>query len=143
MRVSAWPRPPSSPGTVVDDAATSAAWSGTEVTGASAYDTATVTGVASFTPSGSVTYRFFANGTCALPASATETVTLSGGTVPNSAKTAALGAGAYSFEASYSGDGNYTGSSGSCEPFSVAGAPASVGTVVNDTATKPPGAGPR
>jgi hypothetical protein len=124
------------PGTVVDDAATSAAWSGTEVTGTSAYDTATVTGVASFTPSGSVTYRLYATGTCAGTASSTQTVSLSGGLVPSSAKTAALGAGAYSFEASYSGDGNYTGSSGSCEPFSVAGATASVATVVNDAATK-------
>jgi len=78
----------------------------------------------------------YATGTCAGTASSTQTVSLSGGLVPSSAKTAALGAGAYSFEASYSGDGNYTGSSGSCEPFSVAGATASVATVVNDAATK-------
>ncbi len=124
-----------SPGTAVDDATTTAAWGGTETTGASAYDTSTISGIAGFTPTGTVTYNFFTNGTCTLPASATDPVTLSSGTVPNSTKTPALDAGSYSFQASYSGDSNYNGSSSSCEPFNVAAAPASVGTVVDDSAT--------
>jgi len=122
-------------GTVVDNAATNAAWSGTETTGASAYDTSSVSAVAGFTPTGTVTYSFFDNGTCNGTPSTTDSVSLGGGTVPNSTKTAALGAGSYSFQASYSGDGSYTSSSGSCETFSVATVSASVGTVVDDAAT--------
>jgi len=54
----------SSTSTVVFDAATNAAWAGTETTGASAYDTASVTGAANGpTPTGTVTYTFF-NGNC-------------------------------------------------------------------------------
>ncbi len=49
--------------TTVFDAATNTAWAGTEKTGASAYDTATVTG-AGVTPTGTVTYTFFTNNTC-------------------------------------------------------------------------------
>ena len=45
--------------TTVFDASLNAAWSGTEVTGASAYDTSTVTGDGIVTPSGTVTYSFF------------------------------------------------------------------------------------
>src|SRR5438477_604954 len=44
---------------------------------------------------------------------------MSTGTLPNSAETAALGAGNYSYQATYSGDGNYATSTGSCEPFTV------------------------
>jgi Bacterial Ig-like domain (group 3) len=121
----------SSVSTVVDDGSGSA-WSGSEVTGATAYDTSTVSGVIGFTPTGNVTYSFFANGTCTAPASATDTVALSGGTVPQSSTTPALGAGPYSFEASYSGDGNYSSAASGCESFSVGMASASVNTAVND-----------
>ncbi len=50
--------------TTVFDAATNAAWAGTEKTGASAYDTATVTGAGGVTPTGTVTYTFFTNNIC-------------------------------------------------------------------------------
>ena len=53
-----------SPGTASSTTATTKAWNGTEATGASAYDTATVIGVAGFTPTGTVTYSFFPNSTC-------------------------------------------------------------------------------
>ena len=49
------------------------------VTGASAYDTSTVIGVSGFTPTGTLTYSFFANGTCLGTAGSTQTVTLAGG----------------------------------------------------------------
>ena len=43
-------------------------WNGTEVTGATAYDTAAVRpAVADFAPTGTVTYNFFTNSTCAGP----------------------------------------------------------------------------
>ena len=120
-------------GSTVGDAATAGtAWSGDEVTGAAAYDTSTVTGVAGFTPTGTLTYSFFTNGTCAGTASTTNKVTLSGGTVPNSADTSALAAGNYSFEASYSGDSNYAVPASTCEPFVVSTATPAVGTTVYD-----------
>ncbi len=59
-------------------------------------------------------------------------MTLSGGLVPNSSETAALAAGSYSYQAVYSGDGNYTGSTGACEPFKIAQAGSATATVVKD-----------
>jgi uncharacterized repeat protein (TIGR01451 family) len=66
--------------------------------------------------------------------------------VPNSKTTDALAAGDYAFQAVYSGDSNYSGQTGACEPFSLGKAspaivttqdPTSgvVGSVFNDTAT--------
>jgi hypothetical protein len=115
--------------TVVDDAGTNAAWSGTEAAGAAAYDTATLAGaVSGFTPTGTVTYAYFTNGTCTGTPSSTQQVTLaSAGVVPNSATTAALAAGSYAFDATYSGDGNYDASpTGACEAFTVAFVPTPV-----------------
>ena len=96
----------------------------TGVLGESVYDTATVTGTpAAFTATGTVTYTFYPslNGT-GTPIS-TQTVTLSGGVVPNSAATVALAAGSFSYVAVYSGDSNYTGSTGAVEPSTGATAP--------------------
>ena len=96
---------PASSGTVVEDAARAPRGAGTRTTGASAYDTATVISAAGgITPTGTVTYSFFDNATCTGPAATTQTVTLSGGAVPNSSATGALAAGSYSFQATYSGD---------------------------------------
>ncbi len=107
--------------TVVFDAATGAAWARTEKTGASAFDTATVTGTAGVTPTGTVNYTFFTNNTCTATGIAAGTVTLTGaGAVPNSNIQGPLQAGSYGFRAVYSGDANYAGSTSSCEPFMVA-----------------------
>ena len=127
-----------SPGTatVVFDAASGAAWAGTEKTGASAYDTATVTGTAGLTPAGTVTYTFFTNNACTGAGASAGTVTLNGdGTVPNSNIQGPLQAGSYSFLAAYSGDANYTASTSSCEPFAVAQGSAAAATTVFDAAT--------
>jgi len=107
--------------TTVFDAATTAAWSNTELFGSSAYDTSTVTGDGIIAPSGKLTYSFFANNSCTGLPAATDTVTLAlDGTVPNSSTTAPLVAGAYSYDASYIGDVNYNPSGpSSCEPFTV------------------------
>lgn len=123
-------------GTVVKDSALSSPWNGTEATGAAAYDTATLSGVAGFTPTGIVAYTFFTNGTCTGSPSWTQNMTVSGlGTVPPSARTAALAAGSYAFKAAYAGDSNYVPSSALCEPFSVVSTTSGVGTVVDNTAT--------
>ena len=123
-------------GTVVKDSALGSAWNGTEATGSAAFDTATLTGVAGFVPSGTVAYKLFTNGTCTGVASTTQNVTVGvGGGVPVSSTTGALAAGAYSFGAAYSGDGNYVASSALCEAFSIVATPSGVGTVVDNSAT--------
>ncbi|MHB8436392.1 MAG: kelch repeat-containing protein [Acidimicrobiales bacterium] len=111
--------------TSVYDATTNAAWSGNEIYGASAYDTSSLTGITGPTPSGSVTYSFFDNGTCATPVASTSQQGLppSTGTVPDSPAAGPLQPGSYSYEATYSGDPNYYPASSSCGAFSVAKAP--------------------
>jgi hypothetical protein len=130
--------------TSVFDASTNAVWSGTETTGATAYDTASIGGVvAGFVPTGTVTYTLFTTSTSCSGSSTTQVVTLNGdGTIPNSATTAVLTAGSYSFQASYSGDSNYGPSPrGTCEPFSVGLASSSISTSVFDAATNSAWAG--
>jgi hypothetical protein len=108
--------------TTVFDAATNAPWSGTEASGASAYDTASVSTSDTITATGTVSYTFFANGTCTGAGSPAGTVTLTAsGAVPNSSTENTLAVGNYSFQAAYSGDSNYGGSVSPCEPFSIVG----------------------
>src|SRR5207248_2946755 len=85
-----------------------------------------------FTATGTVTYEFFTtiNGT---GAHTDQVVALSGGVVPNSANTAALAAGSYSYIAIYSGDSNYNGSTGAVEPLTIAKANTSTATVIKDS----------
>jgi hypothetical protein len=110
--------------TIVFDASTNKAMTGIVISGMSAFDTSTVTGAPGVTPTGTVTYTFFANGTCSAPGTTAETVTLTAaGAVPNSATHGPLAAGSYSFQTVYSGDANYEGSTGACEPFTVDPAP--------------------
>jgi Bacterial Ig-like domain (group 3) len=113
--------------TTVNDAASNAGWTGTETTGAQAYDTATLTASpAAGTPTGTATYSYYTNATCTAPAQSTQSVTLNGdGSIPNSSPTAGLAAGSYSYQASYSGDSTHLGSTGTCEPFTVTAAKAS------------------
>ena len=120
---------------MVDDAALASAWNGNEGTGATAFDTATVTAVAGVTPTGTLLYSFFANGTCAGGATTTHGVTLSAGVVPNSLTTASLAAGSYSYKAAYSGDGSYLATAAACEPFTVVPVASGLGTVVDDATT--------
>src|SRR5438445_698404 len=110
--------------TVVFDAATNAAWSGTETTGASAYDTASVSTSDGFTATGTVSYTFFANGGCSGSGTGAGAPSLTAtGSVPNSSTEGPLAAGSYSSRAVYSGDSNYAGSTSPCEPFSVTAPP--------------------
>jgi hypothetical protein len=113
--------------------------SGGVVTGAlgeSVHDTATVTG-SPFTPTGTVIYTFYPtiNGT-GTPIS-TQTVTLVGGLVPNSAATGALMAGSYSYIAVYSGDKNYKGSTSDVEPLTINQGNSATATVIVDVSGGP------
>lgn len=113
--------------TAVVDAGTDAAWSGTETTAASAIDTATVSGSATYPPSGTLTYSLYDNGDCSASPASTDQVTLNeDGSVPDSSSTGPLIAGSYSYQAVYSGDTYNTTSTGACEPFAVALTPAAV-----------------
>ena len=127
--------------TEILDATTGQAPSG--VLGESVFDTATVTGTpAAFAPTGTVTYEFFANGTGAGPPVSTQTVTLNAdGTVPNSAAQGPLAAGAYSFIAIYSGDGNYTGSTSPVEPLTISQGSSATATEILDATTGQPPSG--
>ncbi len=99
-------------------------WKNTEVAPASTYDTAAVAPEQDDTPiTGTVSYQFFDNGTCSGTSKDAGTVTMADGTVPKSDTESGLAAGKYSFLATYSGDTNYAGSVGTCEPLTVMSAP--------------------
>ena len=117
-------------GSTVHDFATSNPWSNSEVTGARAYDTATVAASPGIPPTGTVEYSLFSNSQCESVAISTDQQTLASGTVPDSAPTSTLNAGSYSFIADYSGDGNYAVAVGSCEPFTVAHRPSPQNTAL-------------
>ncbi len=86
--------------------------------GSSVHDTAILTGGYPVTGvSGTVTYTKYSNGNCASSGSTVNQVTVAGGNnVPNSASVILSPPyGNYSFQASYSGDGNNTAVTSGCE----------------------------
>lgn len=126
----------SSTATVVFDASTSSAWSNTETTGGMAYDTAAVTTSGAPVATGTVSYTFYTNNICSGTGSSAGSVTLgSSGVAPNSNTAGPLAAGSYSFQAFYSGDNNYLGSTSACEPFSVNKASTTTATSLFDSTT--------
>src|SRR6516165_10740730 len=133
--------------TTIVDAVTQQAPDGT--LGEVVYDTATVSGSA-LTPTGTVTYTFTgqlagltapAGWTVVNATTWTDTVTLSGGLVPNSPLTPALPAGGYQFEASYSGDTNYKPSTSALEPLAIHQGSAAADTTIVDAVTLGPPTG--
>ena len=121
--------------TVLKDGATGQPWSGNEATGATATDTATVSVTDGPVPTGTLTYTFFPNGSCQ-GSGTPETVTLVAGVPPDATTTEPLGAGAYSYDAVYNGDGNDSPSAVSaCAPFTVDPTPTHVTNVVFSTQT--------
>jgi uncharacterized repeat protein (TIGR01451 family) len=68
----------------------------------------------------------------------TDTVTLSGGAAPNSPVTPNLPAGSYQFQASYSGDGNYAGSTSALEPLAINQGTSDPTTAILDAVTNQP-----
>ena len=123
------------------DATSNTTWSGTETTGASAYDTAVVThgSGSDITPSGAVTFLFFSNSSCSGAGSSAGATSI--GTTLKSTSQGPLAVGSYGFQASYSGDANYKASTGTCEPFSVGTGTAKVATTVIDTTSNAAWAG--
>jgi hypothetical protein len=127
--------------TVVFNAATNAALiGGNLVAGGSVYDTSTVPAGAT----GTVSYKFWANGDCGV---SEEVGGTDAGTAlalgSHSSAVGPLTAGSYSFEAVYTSDNTalFTNATGSCEPFSVTAAPTgptntSITTVVFNAETK-------
>jgi len=91
--------------------------------GGSVHDTALVPEAMGATPSGTVTYSFFHNGTCAGSPATIEQVTLQSGLVPPSSTSGPLDVGSYSYRGDYSGDAAYGSNTSACEPFTVTIAP--------------------
>ena len=88
--------------------------------GTTVHDRAAVGTIAGFTPTGSVDFTFFTNGTCTGGGSAAGTVALDGSGVAHPSQTRGpLAAGAYSFRAHYGGDANYLAGDSACEPLTV------------------------
>ncbi len=89
--------------------------------GTTVHDSASVSATAGGTPTGTVTFQWFTNGSCTGTAAATSSAfTLVSGTVDGTTFTQTPNsAGSYSFQAVYSGDTNHTGSTGPCEPLTV------------------------
>jgi len=88
--------------------------------GSSVYDTAQFSNAGGFPLTGTVSFRFFHNGTCSGDPASVQTGVAVGG---NSAATGALDAGSYGFQAMYvtGNDPNHTDSAWSaCEPFTIA-----------------------
>jgi len=72
-----------------------------------------------FTPTGSVTYSFYSGADCGTTLLQTSSADLVAGVPGNSADTAALAAGPYSYRAHYSGDSNYNQVTANCENLTV------------------------
>jgi hypothetical protein len=98
--------------------------------GQTVHDSATVTGTpAAFTPTGTVDFTWFPNGRCTEgtgTAAGTGVPLVAGVADPSTAETP-LTPGSYAFQATYSGDDNYTGSTSDCEPLTVYSAPLTPG----------------
>lgn len=94
-------------------------------TGQTAYDTAKLANVSSGA-GGTVTYSVFNNDSCSSSATATDTVTVTNGVVPDSTDVTFADAGTYYWQADYSGDGNNSGATSACtsEPLVVTSSPA-------------------
>src|SRR6185369_350340 len=104
--------------------------------GTSVHDTATLSGQVgglSFDGTATVTYSFFKNAECSGTPDSTQTVTVAAnGSVPDSSALT-LGAGGYSYQATYNGNSNYSSKTGACEPFHVAKATPGISTTVKDS----------
>src|SRR6266487_2407760 len=86
--------------------------------GGSVSDSATLT--AGYQGSGTATYAYFTGSTCAGTGTTVGTpVTVTNGVIPNSISQPFNLAGAYSWNASYSGDANNNGATSPCEPLTV------------------------
>ena len=114
-----WSLPAPTVAGTVKDYATSQPWSGTEVAGARAYASSSITQINSTVPTGSVTYSWYSGSGCSGSPTSSDIQSLAGdGSVPDSAATGPLSAGDYSVMTSYAGDSNYAANA-ECDNFSV------------------------
>jgi hypothetical protein len=90
--------------------------------GSTVHDKATVSGTAG-TPTGTVTFTFYTNGSCAGNGAGAGTVTLNSGVADPSSSKGPLSAGSYSFKAHYNGSNTYVEKDGGCEPLTVTAKP--------------------
>ena len=95
-----------------------------------------------FTPTGSVTYRFFSTIGCTDTGTAAGGGALVGGVPASSNPEGPLAAGSYGFEATYSGDTNYAGSTSTCEPLTISTGTSATATVITNAAGGAPVTGP-
>ncbi|HEY6197522.1 MAG TPA: hypothetical protein VI231_02840, partial [Candidatus Binatia bacterium] len=106
--------------------------------GTTVHDQATLTANGSLpVPTGTVTFSWFLNGTCAdTPAQTSVTFTLTSGAVDGTTFTQTPNtSGSFSFQASYSGDGTYNSATAGCEPLSVGKIdPTAVTTAIHNAA---------
>ncbi len=83
------------------------------------HDSATVGGTGG-TPTGTVDFTWYTNGTCSAGATSSGTgVALFAGVADPSGTQTPAAAGSYSFKAHYNGDGTYAAADGPCEPLTV------------------------
>src|SRR5262249_54508936 len=106
--------------------------------GSTVHDSATVSGIPAFVPTGDVTFTFYtASSGCTGASVGAGTVALDagGGADPADAE-GPLAAGSYSFQAHYNGDSNYNERMSDCEPLSVGGSSTSTATAIHDDQEK-------
>jgi hypothetical protein len=87
-----------------------------------------------------VTFNWFTNGTCAAPPAATSAPFAldASGVADGTAFAFQPGvAGSFAFQATYSGDGTYTGSTGPCELLTVTPLASTTATVIHNAAHAP------
>jgi hypothetical protein len=96
------------------------------------HDTAAVTGGVEGFALPSVSFTFFANGTCEGVGTPYANDTTPSPDTLASIDTAALGAGSYAFQAVVAGDSNYIGDTSDCEPFTVDKAQLEINTEVHN-----------
>jgi uncharacterized repeat protein (TIGR01451 family) len=119
--------------TTIKNAADDSTVDGVLPLGSKVFDTTQLSGaVEGFDPTGTVSYRFFQNGDCSGEgSSAGSDVALDG----QSDTQGPLGAGDYSFQATYSGDSNYDGATSPCEPLTIGKVTPSASTTLKNAAT--------
>ncbi len=114
---------------------------GNLASGATVFDTVSISNLSNIDPTGTVTYTFFSGGNCVTGTvvGTPQVVTVGAhGAVPSSSTQGPLSAsgGPYAFQATYSGDANYLGDTSDCEPFTVGQASLTVTTSLSATSTE-------
>ena len=115
--------------TILDntDAAVTSAALGTQVR-----DTAAVSGIEGFDPTGTVNFEFFSTADCSGEPTKAGSADLVNGVADGSTVTDPLAAGAYSYLATYSGDANYNSLAAGCENLTVKTAVSNTATTITD-----------